>query len=596
MHIPDGMLDTKTWVSTWAISGGFIGYAVRWTRDRLSQQRIVLMAVMSALVFALQMLNFPVAGGTTGHFAGGAACAIILGPWPAVLVLSAVLGVQALLFADGGITAFGANALNMAIIAPFVGFAVYRLALRIRNTRGGMLVGAFVAAWAAVVAASLGAALELWLSGRANLLLVGGALGAWHAIIGVGEGLVTVGIVAYLSAVRPDLLAEGERDASGSTGGVAVVLGIVALAAAGVSFLAATNPDGLEYVAAGQGFAVEGADLFASPLPDYVIPGVANERLAGVLAGIVGVVVTGALIFAALTALGRRTPAKPTRGAHDDSGVHGHVHEHDDVEHRHPHHHTGAAAHEHAHPTSFEAYSYLVSPIHDLDPRAKLVAAFVVVLGVVVSPPMRAAEFALTAALLVALTLLSRVPLRAVLGRSALVLPVAATIALFAPLQALGAPGVSSVAEAYSTGWVVSWSIVSKAWLAAYTLILLAATTPAPRLFAALRAARMPTVVLTLLSFVFRYLETLRDQLRSLRRALVSRGGGLRGRRLVRTYGNVAGNLVVRSYDRGERVYAAMLSRGYDGTLPSAEPLRATNVDFACVAAAVLVAFALVLY
>ena len=67
MHIPDGMLDTKTWVSTWAISGGFIGYAVRWTRDRLSQQRIVLMAVMSALVFALQMLNFPVAGGTTGH-------------------------------------------------------------------------------------------------------------------------------------------------------------------------------------------------------------------------------------------------------------------------------------------------------------------------------------------------------------------------------------------------------------------------------------------------------------------------------------------------------------------------------------------------
>ena len=89
MHIPDGMLDTKTWVSTWAISGGFIGYAVRWTRDRLTQQRIVLMAVMSALVFALQMLNFPVAGGTTGHFAGGAMCAIVFGPWPAVLVISA---------------------------------------------------------------------------------------------------------------------------------------------------------------------------------------------------------------------------------------------------------------------------------------------------------------------------------------------------------------------------------------------------------------------------------------------------------------------------------------------------------------------------
>ena len=99
-----------------------------------------------------------------------------------------------------------------------------------------------------------------------------------------------------------------------------------------------------------------------------------------------------------------------------------------------------------------------------------------------------------------------------------------------------------------------------------------------------------------MLTFVYRYVETLRDQLRSLRRALASRGAGLRGRRLVTTYGNLAGNLVVRSYDRGERVYAAMLSRGYDGTLPTAEPLRASAIDFVCVAAAVLVAAALVLY
>ncbi len=594
MHIPDGMLETKTWVATWAMSGGFIGYAVRWTRDKLSQQRIVLMAVMSALVFALQMLNFPVAGGTTGHFAGGAACAIILGPWPAVLVLSAVLAVQALLFADGGITAFGANALNMAVIAPFVGFAVYRLALKVRNTRGSMLVGSFLAAWAAVVAASLAAALEIWLSGRANLLLVGGALGFWHAIIGVGEGLITVGIVGYLSTVRPDLLAEGERDAKGSVGGVAIVLGIVALAIAAVSFLAATNPDGLEFVASRQGFGPASTrSLFASPLPDYVLPGIANARLAGVLAAIVGVLVTGAVFYAALTALGRRAER---RGTHEASGVHRHEHEHEDVEHRHPHHHGPEAVHEHAHPTSFEAYSYLVSPIHDLDPRAKLAATLVFVLGVVVSPAMRLAEFALAAALLVAVTLLSRVPLRAVLGRSALVLPVAATIALFAPLQSLGSPSVNSVAEAYSTGWAVSWSIISKAWLAAYALVLLAATTPAPRLFAALRAAHVPAVVLTLLTFVYRYLETLREQLRSLRRALVSRGAKLRSGHAVRTYGNLAGNLVVRSYDRGERVYAAMLSRGYDGTLPSAEPLHASAIDFVCVGAAVLVAFALALY
>jgi cobalt/nickel transport system permease protein len=106
----------------------------------------------------------------------------------------------------------------------------------------------------------------------------------------------------------------------------------------------------------------------------------------------------------------------------------------------------------------------------------------------------------------------------------------------------------------------------------------------------------MPTVILTLLTFVYRYVETLRDQLRSLRRALASRGAGLKGRHLIRTYGNLAGNLVVRSYDRGERVYAAMLSRGYDGTLPSAEPLEASAIDFVVVAISVLVAVALVLY
>ncbi len=312
VHIPDGMLDSKTWITAWAGSAGALGYAVREVRRKLTDSKLVLMAVLAALIFALQMLNFPVAGGTSGHFAGGAAAAIILGPWPAVLVMSAVLIVQSLFFADGGITALGANMVNMAIIGPFVGWWIYSLVTRGSASRARKTVGAFAGAWLGCFLAALSAGLMLWISGRAPLGPVLGAMGFWHALIGLGEGLVTAGLMSYLLSVRPDLLDSTAEARSTSMRPVVVTLGITALAAAGLSFLASSHPDGLEYVYFDKGLGKAFAEktLFGSPMPGYVLPGVRNETLAGVLAGVVGVVVTGALLYAVVSAVRARRQAR----------------------------------------------------------------------------------------------------------------------------------------------------------------------------------------------------------------------------------------------------------------------------------------------
>ncbi|HZL07397.1 MAG TPA: energy-coupling factor ABC transporter permease, partial [Coriobacteriia bacterium] len=305
MHIPDGMLDTRTWASAWAGSATAIGFAVREVRRRMDDSTLVLMAVLAALVFALQMLNFPVAGGTSGHFSGGAAAAIILGPWPAVLVMAAVLIVQSLFFADGGITALGANILTMGIIGPFAGWWLYTLVTRGAASRSRKAAAAFIAAWAGTFAAALAVASLLWISGRVPLLPGLAAMGFWHALIGIGEGVITAGLVSYLLGVRPDLLAGEQPREAASVRPVAVTLGIVAALAAGLSFLASVRPDGLEFVyfEKGLGAKFAGKALVQSPMPDYLLPGIANETLAGILAGIVGLVLTGVLLYAGVKTL-----------------------------------------------------------------------------------------------------------------------------------------------------------------------------------------------------------------------------------------------------------------------------------------------------
>lgn len=281
-------------------------------------------------------------------------------------------------------------------------------------------------------------------------------------------------------------------------------------------------------------------------------------------------------------------------------GLHPHEHEHaGQPAHRHPHHHAGVRlpVHAHAHPTSFESLTYVVSPVHDLDARAKVLATAFLVLGVVATPPLRAAEFAGVCLLLSALTLIARLPARRLVVRSLAVLPAAATIALLAPLQARGGSlNAGGAAGGDAAAWVVAWSILSKAWLSAVCMLLLAATTRTPELLAALRRMGMPAVFVMLLSFIARYTTVLLGQLRALRTALSSRAPRLRRLVLLRALGGIVGNLFVRSYERGERVYAAMLSRGYTGTLPSAWAGRIGVAEVVLVASALMVAVSMALY
>lgn len=275
-------------------------------------------------------------------------------------------------------------------------------------------------------------------------------------------------------------------------------------------------------------------------------------------------------------------------------GIHRHEHEHGGERHRHPHHHA-QRGHEHRHGTGFERLTYLVSPVHGLDPRAKILGALALVVAVALTPPLRVAEFALLIMLLLVTVAAARLPFGPILGRASLVLPFAAAIALFAPLSR-GGGSLPSIEAASGGAWLAVWSVVTRAWLSALVVTVLAATTPTGRLIRGLEALRVPAVLLMLFSFVSRYVVLLRDQLHSMQVALASRSPALPRLRRFAVYGNLAGNLFVRAYDRGERIHAAMLSRGFDGTMPAAEPLAFSPADALVLTVSALVAAAVALY
>jgi cobalt/nickel transport system permease protein len=211
MHIPDGFVSTGTAAATWLASAGSVGYAVRRVNRELNERQIPLMGVTAAFVFAAQMMNFTVVGGTSGHLLGGALVAILLGPWAGMLVLTSVLAVQALLFQDGGLLALGANVFNMAVVGVLIGWVVYTTLRRLLGDRTwATMVSGFAAAWLSVFVASLVAAAELAISGTSPWLVALPAMGLMHALIGIGEGLITVGVLAFLRVARPDLLVLGQ--------------------------------------------------------------------------------------------------------------------------------------------------------------------------------------------------------------------------------------------------------------------------------------------------------------------------------------------------------------------------------------------------
>lgn len=209
MHIPDGFLDAKTWISLDVISVGVLAYAIAKANKKIDEKHIPLMGVTAAFIFAAQMLNFPVVGGTSGHFVGGVLAAILLGPLAGTLVMSTVLIVQCLFFQDGGLMALGANIFNMGIVGAVGGYYIYLLLKKFLEKikiKRGMLVSSFIASWFSVILASACCSIELAISGTVPFKVALPAMVSVHVLIGIGEGLITFFILAFLSRVRKDLL------------------------------------------------------------------------------------------------------------------------------------------------------------------------------------------------------------------------------------------------------------------------------------------------------------------------------------------------------------------------------------------------------
>lgn len=326
MHIPDSMLDPKVALATGVIAAAGLAIATRKVEARLRDRTTVLMGTMAAFVFAAQMVNFP-AGPLlfSGHLLGGVLSAVLLGPWAGAMVIAAVLIVQCLLYGDGGLTALGANFLNMGLIGSVGGYAIYAPIRRALGGRAGVLIGGMVAAWFSVILSSGAFAIELAASSRGPAFFeVLGWMALVHAAIGLGEALITGLVLRFLLQTRPDLIDEPDWG-GGPTRTVRLVqvaacgLGIALAIAVFLAPFASELDDGLEYVAGRLGFlAAEAEPVLPAPIPDYELPGL-SVGVATAAAGLVGTLVVFALGLLMARVFATAKPKPDPEGAWADA-------------------------------------------------------------------------------------------------------------------------------------------------------------------------------------------------------------------------------------------------------------------------------------
>lgn len=326
MHIRDGILSPEVCVTAGLISLAAVGYSLRKLRVDLEDRAVPLTGMLAAVVFAGQMVNFPLFGlPVSGHLLGGVLASVILGPWAGCLAITLVLIVQAVLFNDGGLLSLGANVLNMGVVGAWGGYAVYAAIRKwLGNTSASAVPAAIMAAWLSVLAAAALFCLEFGLSTRSQEFSVRGVFALmvfYHTLIGIGEALITGGILCFVTVRRPELIPSLE-----STGRLADVRRLVAaglaLALAIAAFLApfkSEYPDGLDAVAQVKGFAELESEQPGLILGDYEVPlpeRFAWSAVATSLAGLLGTLV----VFAAAIVLGRTVrwhgPALMTDGGH----------------------------------------------------------------------------------------------------------------------------------------------------------------------------------------------------------------------------------------------------------------------------------------
>ncbi len=311
MHIPDGFLDLKTAVATGVLSAAAIGTSVRRLNGSLPRRKVPLMGLAGAFVFAAQMVNFPVAGGTSGHLVGGVLVAVLLGPAAGVIVITSVLIVQCLLFTDGGIVALGANVFNMGVIGSAGGYALYRGVRMLFRNETGRYFAVIVAAWVSTVVAAACCAGELAWSGTVPWTSAFPAMTNLHMLIAVGEAVISVLVFSAIAAARPDIVADDLPSAPVHEGrdlflyGALIATGLVLF----ISPFASPWPDGLESVAARLGFDRSAVThpLVPSPFENYSIPGLGSPAAATVIAGLAGTCIVFAGGYFLARALARRS-------------------------------------------------------------------------------------------------------------------------------------------------------------------------------------------------------------------------------------------------------------------------------------------------
>ncbi|MEV0349275.1 energy-coupling factor ABC transporter permease [Nonomuraea sp. NPDC050680] len=331
VHVPDGFFNAAVSVSAGAVAAAGLAVCLRGARRELDDRTAPMAGLVAAFIFAVQMLNFPVAAGTSGHLLGGALAAILVGPYTGVLCMAVVLLVQCVFFADGGLTALGINITIMGIVTVLVGWGVFRLVARLAKGKGGVTVAAFLAALISVPSAALVFSALFWAGGTAPIEVsaVAAAMGGVHVLIGIGEGVITALTVGAVLAVRPDLVygarglttplvLRGAEEAAVTVGSAEEPvatrgplrafllggLGLTLVLAGIVSFFASSSPDGLEAVAENHGFLDQATHhVFGSwALADY-------GDVGGIPVGVAGIIGVGLVLLiaggVAYTARGR---------------------------------------------------------------------------------------------------------------------------------------------------------------------------------------------------------------------------------------------------------------------------------------------------
>ena len=292
MHIPDGFLSLFISIICWLITLTVLGVALRRTTHSFDERLAPLAGIMAAFIFAAQMINFPVTFGTSGHLIGATLAYIVLGPWLGMLAMTAVIAAQGFFFQDGGLVVMGANILCMGIIPGVIGYGIYQLGRG--RARGTQLVAAGIGSWVSIMVAAFVVALLLGASGTTSLSLAVPAMLGIHALIGIGEALITVAALSYVMQTRPGLLQSGAETGQKRwilAGAVATLIVVL------LSPLASAAPDGLEWVAGQIGFLDTAQNAPFQVLPDYTLPFLGETHVSTILAGMIGAVVVAGIMF-----------------------------------------------------------------------------------------------------------------------------------------------------------------------------------------------------------------------------------------------------------------------------------------------------------